>query len=90
MGLHVDGTERFLPWDWSGTAERWFCNTGTRADAGWEPVTPQMRLADCGDWPPVRALGTVDRFANCQECHGSQIVAEFVAGEGFETRYTTL
>lgn len=85
-----DGTERFLPWDWSGTASTWFCNTGSRANDGWEPITADMRLADCGDWPPVRPIGTVDRFANCQQCHGSQISAELEPQEGFETTYTTL
>lgn len=87
---HVDGTERFLPWDWSGTESEWFCNTGSRTNLGWEPITPDMRLADCGDWPPLRPIGTVDRFANCQECHGSQIQTRLVEGEGFETSYTTL
>ncbi|MDH3269722.1 MAG: tetratricopeptide repeat protein [Gemmatimonadota bacterium] len=87
---HVDGTERFLPWDWSGTSRTWFCNTGSRADRGWEPITREMRLADCGDWPPLRPIGTIDRFANCQECHGSQILTGLEVGSGFETRYTTL
>lgn len=86
----VDGTVRFLPWDWSGTDGRWFCNTGTRMNEGWEPITAGMALADCGDWPPLRPLGTVDRFANCQECHGSQILTELDPGRGFETRYTSL
>lgn len=85
-----DGTERFLPWDWSGPLAAWFCNTGSRTNEGWEPVRPDMRLADCGDWPPLRPIGTVDRFANCQECHGSQIRTEQVDGSGFSTDYTTL
>ncbi len=85
-----DGTQRFLPWDWSGTDAAWFCNTGSRAERGWEPITSQMRLADCGDWPPLRPIGTVDRFANCQECHGSQILTELRPGAGYETTYTTL
>jgi tetratricopeptide (TPR) repeat protein len=85
-----DGTERFLPWDWSGASSEWFCNTGSRANQGWVPVTEEMSLADCGDWPPLRPVGTVDRFANCQECHGSQIVTELEPGSGFSTEYTTL
>lgn len=87
---HVDGTERFLPWDWSGTSNEWFCNTGSRTDQGWEPITPQMRLADCGDWPPLRPIGTIDRFTNCQECHGSQITTTLEPGEGYRTEYSTL
>lgn len=86
-----DGTVRFLPFDYSVDAEAWFCNTafvggfwvpgadraGLRADAGWQPITEAMRLTDCGDWPPVRILGTEKRFANCQNCHGSRVEAEY-------------
>jgi len=72
-----DGTVRFLPFDWSKDTGAWFCNTGTRSNAGWQPITPAMRLADCGDWPPMRILGDVPRFSNCQSCHGSGIVATF-------------
>ena len=90
IGRQPDGTERFLPWDWSGAEADWFCNTGSRTNLGWETITTDMRLADCGDWPPLRPIGTVDRFANCQECHGSQILAELAPGSGFTTRYTTL
>ena len=85
-----DGTERFLPWDWAGTSSEWFCNTGSRTNQGWKPISEDMRLADCGDWPPLRPIGTVDRFTNCQECHGSQIRTELDAGDGFTTEYTTL
>jgi len=85
-----DGTERFLPFDWSRHESRWFCNTGTRLDQGWLPVTEEMSLADCGDWPPLRVLGTVDRFGNCQGCHGSQIITDQPVGEMYRTRFTTL
>ncbi len=70
---HADGTLRFLPFDWSRQGRVWFCNTGTRADKGWLPITASLRLADCGDWPPTRVLGDDARFSNCQSCHGSQI-----------------
>jgi tetratricopeptide (TPR) repeat protein len=91
LTLMPDGTERFLPWDWSGTGRTWFCNTGTRLDRGWVPIDRTMRLADCGDWPPLRPIGTVDRFANCQECHGSQIRIRFDPGvQAYRTGYTTL
>jgi len=86
-----DGTQRFLAWDWSRAESRWFCNTGSRLDRGWVPITPDMRMADCGDWPPVRPLGTVERFANCQECHGSQIRTRLdPEARAFRTGYTTL
>lgn len=90
LGQLVDGTERFLPWDWSGSESAWFCNTGSRTNQGWDPITTEMRMADCGDWPPLRPIGTIDRYANCQECHGSQILTEFEPGEGYSTTYTTL
>ena len=100
-----DGTERFLPFDYSEDADTWFCNTafvggfwvpgadraGLRADAGWLPVTEDMRLTDCGDWPPVRILGTSSRFANCQNCHGSQVEVGYSPELGrYETRVATL
>ncbi|UCC24637.1 MAG: tetratricopeptide repeat protein [Gemmatimonadales bacterium] len=86
-----DGTERFLAFDWSRTDGRWFCNTGTRLDQGWVPITPDMRLADCGDWPASRVLGTESRFTNCQGCHGSQIRLAFAPEErAWSTHYTSL
>jgi tetratricopeptide (TPR) repeat protein len=86
-----DGTVRFLAFDWSRHEGEWFCNTGTRLDQGWVPITEEMRLADCGDWPPVRVLGTEARFSNCQECHGSQIRLDLDRGQGsYRTTYTTL
>ena len=73
----TDGTVRFLPFDWSKDRRTWFCNTGTRTNAGWQPITRTMRLADCGDWPPMRVLGDEPRFSNCQSCHGSNIDLTF-------------
>lgn len=91
ISLHSDGTERFLPWDWSRHERVWFCNTGSRLNQGWVPITPDMALADCGDWPPLRPIGTVERFANCQECHGSQIRTTLDSQtQAFRTEYTTL
>ena len=105
MARFADGTERFLPFDYSRDADAWFCNTAfvggfwvpgadraaLRADAGWLPVTDEMKLTECGDWPPVRILGTNRRFANCQNCHGSQVEVEYRPEPGrYETRYTTL
>ena len=105
MTRFPDGTERFLPFDYSEDADTWFCNTAfvggfwvpgadrarLRADAGWLPISEEMRLTECGDWPPVRILGTNRRFANCQNCHGSQIEVEYRAElQRYETRLTTL
>lgn len=86
-----DGTVRFLPFDFIRKEGVWFCNTNSRSQTGYTPITPAMRLAECGDWPPVRVLGTTPRFANCQGCHGSQItVALDTATHRYDTRYTTL
>jgi len=86
---HMDGTYRFVPFDWSRSAGKWFCNTNSRANAGWAPITARMRLADCGDWPPVRVLGDLPRWANCQGCHASQLRVEDV-GAGRSTTFTSL
>lgn len=71
-----DGTLRLLPFEYSPPEGVWFCNTAGRADRGWRPIGPDLALADCTDWPPRRALGTIPRFTNCQECHGSGIRVE--------------
>ncbi len=86
-----DGTVRFLPFDWSRQDRRWFCNTNSRSLRGWLAITPALRLTECGDWPPVRVLGDLTRYANCQGCHASQLtVALDFATHRYETRYTTL
>lgn len=86
-----DGTVRFLPFDWSRDNRAWFCNTGTRTNAGWQPISASMKLADCGDWPPARVLGDTPRFSNCQSCHGSGIdVAYDSARKQWSTRVATL
>ena len=72
-----DGTWRVLPFDWSRQTKTWFCNTETRLGKGWVPITRDLALADCGDWPPQRILGDEPRFANCQGCHGSRIDIRF-------------
>jgi tetratricopeptide (TPR) repeat protein/5-methylcytosine-specific restriction endonuclease McrA len=85
-----DGTVRFLPFDWSRQTRTWFCNTGTRTNAGWQPITRAMRLADCGDWPPSRILGDTPRFSNCQSCHGSGIDVSFDSTkQRWQTRVAT-
>lgn len=86
-----DGTLRFLPFDYSRSERLFFCNTLGRANKGWVPITPEIALADCGDWPPERILGSSERFQTCQQCHGSQIeVAYDSTARLYETRFTTL
>ena len=86
----ADGTVRFLPFDYSRQLDAWFCNTLTRLERAWVPITTEIALADCGDWPPARALGTLQHISNCQSCHGSQITARLEPGAGIETRWTAL
>ena len=105
LSAFPDGTERFLPFDWSADAEAWFCNTAfvggfwvpgadraaLRADAGWRPITPETRLTECGDWPPVRVMGSTRRFANCQNCHGSGVEVAYLPDDRrYETAIATL
>lgn len=84
-----DGTMRFVPFDWSRHGNSWFCNTNSRSQRGWVPITETMRLAECGDWPPARVLGDMPRWANCQSCHASQLRVEDSA-QGRVTKLTSL
>jgi Tfp pilus assembly protein PilF len=86
-----DGTVRFLPFDWSRHGARWFCNTNSRAQRGWVAISPALRLTDCGDWPPVRVLGDLPRYANCQGCHASQLGVRLdSATHRYDVRFTSL
>ena len=85
-----DGTLKYLPFDYSHTERRWICSP-RRAARGWLPITPAVALADCGDWPPSRVLGSSDRFQSCQQCHGSQIEVSFdTTARRYQTHFTTL
>jgi tetratricopeptide (TPR) repeat protein len=86
-----DGTVRFLPFEWSRQQRQWFCNTNSRTGRGWAPITPAMRIEECGDWPPIRILGDTPRYANCQSCHASQATVDIdSAAHRYRTRLTSL
>ena len=86
-----DGTVRFLPFEWSRQQRAWFCNTNSRSGKGWTPIVASMRIEECGDWPPVRVLGDIPRFANCQSCHASQATVSIdSAAHKYSTSYTSL
>lgn len=86
-----DGTYRFVPFDFSRHSNTWFCNTIGRGNRGWVPITPDLSITACVDWPPSRALGDETRFSNCASCHGSQIVTRPDSGaQGYRTRFTAL
>ena len=87
----ADGTYRFIPFDFHRETGKWFCNTEARGGHGWQPITPALALADCGDWPPARVLGDEVRYTNCQSCHGSQITVTLdSANARTRTRFTSL
>ncbi len=91
VSLFPDGTLRFLPFDFARSQGVWFCNSATRADKGWIPITPDLALADCGDWPPSRILGDNPRFTNCQSCHGSQITVSLdTTARRYQTSFSSL
>jgi len=86
-----DGTVRFLPFDFSRAYNGWVCNTNGRKNVGLIPIGPTVALADCGDWPPSRVLGSHERFEGCQQCHGSQILLQFdTTAKQYVTQFTTL
>ncbi len=88
---YADGTIRLLPFEWSRHQRAWFCNTNSRSGRGWSPITTSMRLEECGDWPPVRVLGDVPRYANCQSCHASQATVTLdSAAHRYRTDVTSL
>jgi len=84
----ADGTLRFLPFDFIRKEGVWFCNVSR----GIVPITPQLSITDCADWPPRRVLGDSSELNNCQSCHGSQIqVARDQGGDhGLRTQVQTL
>ena len=86
-----DGSWRLIPFEWSRQRAAWFCNTSSRSGKGWVPIDGSMRLEECGDWPPARALGEHPRLANCQSCHASQarVVLDSIA-QGYRTSFTSL
>jgi len=85
-----DGTVRFLPFDFHRDADAWFVQLAR--DGTWAPVDESISLrTDLANWPPRRVLGSLMEFSNCQNCHGSQIMAAYnVEARSFETRYQTL
>ena len=96
--IHGGGTQTYferaangrlvmLPFDYSVSANAWFCQSASRGE--WALIGPELRLREC-EWPPSRSLG-VEGEANCQNCHGSQIELRFDEKKrAFATTYTAL
>lgn len=71
-----DGTYRFIPFDFIRKEGVWFCNARTATEEGLIPITRELSLHECADWPQNRVLGASDEHENCQSCHGSQVVLD--------------
>jgi hypothetical protein len=73
FALADDGSWRLIPFDYSRHADTWFCSTHQR---GWVPITPELSIRDCQDWPMGWTKGYMG--IGCQNCHGSQIALEYL------------
>ncbi len=84
-----DGTLKFLPFDFIRAENTWFVQL--RKDASWTPVSRDISLGDLAQWPPHRILGSDQDFSNCQNCHGSQIIARYDSSQKkYSTDFQTL
>jgi len=84
-----DGTLKFLPFDFIRAENIWFAQL--RNDGSWTPVSRDISLGDLAQWPPHRILGSDQDFSNCQNCHGSQIIAQYDSSQKkYATKYQTL
>jgi len=84
-----DGTVRLLPFEWSDSSRVWFIQTEKDS---WHPVSKKVSIYDCTTWPPHRVLGSSQVYEqNCENCHGSQIVASFdPKTDTHKTQFTSL
>ncbi len=97
VSIFPDGTIRFLPFDYARAEAVWFCaaegpaGEDTRGQGHFVPITEDLSIEDCHDWPPSRVLGADAPMSNCQQCHGSQILIRYnPEGEAYETRIHSL
>ncbi|MGB0646678.1 MAG: ammonia-forming cytochrome c nitrite reductase subunit c552 [Bradymonadia bacterium] len=82
-----DGRVLMLPFDYSVTDQKWFCQA--KRGQGWEQIDKELSLRDC-EWPPWRGLG-ITGGPNCQNCHASQIEVTWQGMRGdFVTRWKSL
>lgn len=82
-----DGRVLMLPFDYSVTDKRWFCQA--KRGTGWEYIDSDLKIGDC-EWPPWRGLG-VTGGPNCQNCHASQIEVTWQGMRGdYQTKWQSL
>ena len=87
FGKFSDGTYRFLPFDYSKHENTWFVQL--KIDESWVKINPEYSLEDLYNWPPHRVIGEVAEMSNCQQCHGSQIIAEKI-NDVYDVKFTSL
>ena len=87
FGKYEDGTYRFLPFDYSKHEESWFVQL--KRDEKWVKIRNDIKLDDLYNWPPHRTLGEINDISNCQQCHGSQIIAKKV-NDVYDVKFTSL
>ena len=87
FGKYPDGTYRFLPFDYSKHEDLWFVQL--RKDETWVKIRPEFVLDDLYNWPPHRVIGEIADMSNCQQCHGSQIIAKKV-NDVYDVKFTSL
>ena len=87
FGKYPDGTYRFLPFDYSKHEDVWFVQL--RSDEKWVKIKPEFVLDDLYNWPPHRVIGEIADMSNCQQCHGSQIIAKKV-NDVYDVKFTSL
>ena len=89
FGLFPDGTMRLLPFDYHPSSNTWFFETNDQS--GWVPISENLSFRKASEWPPSRALGSIEEKQNCQQCHGSQIRTSFYNDKGkYVSENTTL
>ena len=87
FGKSTDGTYRFLPFDYSKDENTWFVQL--KNDEKWVKINEELKLDDLYNWPPHRALGEISDISNCQQCHGSQIIAKKI-NDVYDVKFTSL
>ena len=87
FGKFPDGTYRFLPFDYSKHEQLWFVQL--KKDESWVKIQPEHVLGDLYNWPPHRVIGEISDMSNCQQCHGSQIIAEKI-NDVYDVKFTSL
>ena len=87
FGKYEDGTYRFLPFDYSKHEDSWFVQL--KSDEKWVKIRKDIKLDDLYNWPPHRTLGEINDISNCQQCHGSQIIAKKV-NDVYDVKFTSL